>query len=121
MCAALTRTGYEGIGIELDMNSFTTLRDRLHVLSRLTLRFAPEALAAMHDPDRFVPLHMLRLAIRLGVRSPCASGVPGVCHYRAPMTRRWVPLWVHLSIQEDDSTLLRLGFGTGHSPLCERC
>jgi len=117
---SLTRTGFEGIGTDIDGNAIAALRQRFYGLSRLTLRFAPAALADMHDPERFVPIHMLRMAFRLGERSPCRSRSRGIYHYRTPMTRRWLPQLLQVSIREEDCTILAIQFGPPDAPAASR-
>lgn len=51
------------------------------------LRFAAEPLAHMKEPGRFVPVHILRLAIKYGERGPDPWGTAGLFMYKIPMTR----------------------------------
>ncbi|WP_244222712.1 hypothetical protein [Cupriavidus lacunae] len=91
----MTRSGAEGEGLGAPAATLARLRGRFIALARQPLYFTLAALADMHEPIRFVPLHILRLAIRCGTRF-AAGGVAAAdsARFIAQITRRaYRPHW----------------------------
>lgn len=63
---ARTRAGNWGYGALLGKDSRAALRRRFTELGSAPLLLAPRALEQMDQPDTFVPLHILRLAMLIG-------------------------------------------------------
>ncbi len=63
------------------------LRGRLLAPSTQQLKFARTPAAHMLNPGRYVPIHIQRLAIKYGKRSPDPQGTPGLFLYKTPMVR----------------------------------
>lgn len=101
----MTRTGAEGEGLDTPATTLARLRGRFIALARQPLHFTLAALADMQEPERFVPLHILRLAIRCGTQLAAAADVARVV---APITRRGVPVVLELTLRPRDHTVLRL-------------
>jgi hypothetical protein len=58
----------------------------------------------MQDPERFVPMHILRLAIRQGTRATYGSGLS---RYAALMSRRNQPRAIEITVRDADGTIER--------------
>ncbi|SOY47618.1 conserved hypothetical protein [Cupriavidus taiwanensis] len=99
----VTRLGAEGEGLAAPAATLARLRGRFIALARQPLHFTPAALADMCEPERFVPLHILRLAIRCGARLAAAADT---AHFTAPITRRGVPTALELALRPRDHTVL---------------
>lgn len=63
------------------------LRGRLLGLSVKRLQFTETVAKHMANPGRFVPIHILYLAIKYGKRMPDPRKVAGVFRYEIPMSR----------------------------------
>ncbi|MBR8178453.1 hypothetical protein [Burkholderia ambifaria] len=63
------------------------LRSRLRSLSVTRLQFTETTAKHMANPGRFVPVHILHLAIKYGARMPDPQKVAGVFRYEIPMSR----------------------------------
>ncbi|WP_395068851.1 hypothetical protein [Paraburkholderia silvatlantica] len=83
----LTEWSVKGVGASLERTTLYGLRARYFALMQQPLRFAAEPLAHMKEPGRFVPVHILRLAIKYGKRTPDPRGIPGLFMYKIAMTR----------------------------------
>ncbi|WP_233866850.1 hypothetical protein [Paraburkholderia adhaesiva] len=83
----LTEWGVKGVGASLERTTLYGLRARYYALMQQPLRFAAEPLAHMKEPGRFVPVHILRLAIKYGKRTPDPRGTPGFFMYKIAVTR----------------------------------
>ncbi|WP_432257560.1 hypothetical protein [Cupriavidus sp. TMH.W2] len=103
----MTRSGAEGEGLAAPSATLARLRGRFIALARQPLYFTLGALADMHEPIRFVPMHILRLAIRCGTRL-AAGGVAAVdtARFIAQITRRGVPTALELTLRPRDQTVL---------------
>lgn len=102
----LARSGIHGVGAATARATIAGLRMRFAALSQRPLRFAATPLSHMQDPNRFVPAHILRLAIRHGKRTADPKGHPGVFQYTVPMTRRGVSYRLEVVVRERDYTVL---------------
>ncbi|WP_157649964.1 hypothetical protein [Burkholderia ubonensis] len=63
------------------------LRSRLQSVSVRRLQFTETTAARMANPGRFVPVHILHLAIKYGKRMPDPQKVAGVFRYEIQMSR----------------------------------
>jgi hypothetical protein len=63
------------------------LRSRLQGLSARRLQFTETTARHMANPGRFVPVHILHLAVKYGKRMPDPQKVAGVFRYEIPMWR----------------------------------
>ncbi len=63
------------------------LRSRVRGLSVQRLQFTNKTANHMANPGRFVPVHILHLAIKYGRRLPDPQQIPGVFRYEIRMTR----------------------------------
>ncbi|MDQ0139259.1 hypothetical protein [Cupriavidus necator] len=99
----ITRLGAEGEGLAAPATTLARLRGRFIALARQPLHFTSTALADMREPDRFVPLHILRLAIRYGAR---LAVVADAARLAAQITRRGVPTALELTLRPRDHTVL---------------
>ncbi|WP_454736322.1 hypothetical protein [Cupriavidus necator] len=105
----MTRSGAEGEGLAAPATTLARLRSRFIALARQPLHFTLAALADMHEPERFVPLHILRLAIRCGTRL-AAGGMAAAdaARFIAPITRRGTAAVLELTLRPGDHTVLRV-------------
>ncbi|NOV27573.1 hypothetical protein E5S69_29210 [Cupriavidus necator] len=99
----VTRLGSEGEGLAAPAGTLAWLRGRFIALARQPLHFSPTALADMCEPEQFVPLHILRLAIRCGA-PPAAD----TARFIAQITRRGIPTALELKLRPRDHTVLCL-------------
>jgi hypothetical protein len=103
----VTRIGAEGEGLAASATTLARLRGRFIALSRQPLHFTPAALADMCEPDRFVPLHILRLAVRCGSRLDAGGAAAAdAARFMAPIMRRGVPTALELTLRPRDHTVL---------------
>lgn len=63
------------------------LRGRLLVPSAQQLKFARTPAEHMLNPGRYVPIHIQRLAIKYGKRTPDPHGTAGLFLYKTPMVK----------------------------------
>lgn len=105
----MTRSGAEGEGLAAPVTTLAPLRSRFIALAQQPLHFTLAALADMQEPERFEPLHILRLAIRCGTRL-AAGGMAAAdaARFIAPITRRGVAAVVELTLRPGDHTVLRV-------------
>ncbi len=85
------------------------LRRRFAALQRTAPRVAVSP-AQLRDDTRFVPAHILRLAIRYGVRSPDRAGHPGISRYAAPLVRQGLAYRLALAVRDHDDTVLHVSY-----------
>lgn len=105
----MTRAGFHAEGAALDARTCGKLRERFIRLSRLPLHFSTEALADMQQAERFVPLHILRLAIRCGCReAPSGGDEAATVRYTAGITRKREPALLELAVRIADRVILRI-------------
>ncbi|WP_241025936.1 hypothetical protein [Burkholderia sp. Tr-20390] len=103
---ALARIGAHGTHAIIGRSALSGLRTRFAASSGKQLRLAAVPLAHMQEPWRFVPVHILRLAIRHGKRIPDPKGHRGIFQYTAPMTHRGVRYQLDVVVRESDYTVL---------------
>ncbi|WP_155887987.1 hypothetical protein [Cupriavidus sp. WS] len=102
----LVGAGTRSAGAAISGVTLMGLRTRFHALSRQPLRFAEKPLQHMGNPDRFVPVHILRLAIRHGRRTPDPRGYRGLFMYTVPMIRHGRQRTLEVLVREGDYTVL---------------
>ncbi|VWB83764.1 hypothetical protein [Burkholderia lata] len=103
---AMAKIGGYGTHAIIGRSALSGLRTRFAASSSRQLRFAAIPLAHMQEPWRFVPVHILRLAIRHGKRMPDPKGHRGIFQYTAPMTHRGVHYQLEVVVRESDYTVL---------------
>ncbi|CAG2137533.1 hypothetical protein [Cupriavidus numazuensis] len=107
--AGVTRAGFHAEGAALGARTGASLRERVIELSRLPLHFSMAALADMQQAERFVPLHILRLAMRCGCCEPSTDHEDtATARYTAGITRKRVPALLELVVRVADRTILRI-------------
>lgn len=72
---------------EITSRIFPLLRSRLQGLSVKQLQFTETTAKHMANPGRFVPIHILHLAIKYGKRMPDPQKMAGVFRYEIQMSR----------------------------------
>ncbi len=103
----LTEWGVKGVGASLERTALYSLRTRYYALMQRPLRFAATPLEHMKNPDRFVPVHILRLAIKYGKRFPDPQGKAGLFMYRCQMTAHGGKKYMlEVLVRESDYTIL---------------
>ncbi|WP_257993422.1 hypothetical protein [Cupriavidus pauculus] len=72
----LTGVGLTGTGATMPAATLAQLRTRFAHLAQSSLLYRDAALTRMDDPQRFVPVHILRLAMRHGETVSPPPGLP---------------------------------------------
>ena len=75
------------IGAITTKSVVATLRSRILAPSAKQIKFTEKTAMHMANPGRFVPVHILHLAIKFGKRLPDPQGVIGAFRYEIPMFR----------------------------------
>ncbi|WER47001.1 hypothetical protein CupriaWKF_05355 [Cupriavidus sp. WKF15] len=105
----MTRAGFHAEGAALDARTCGKLRERFIRLSRLPLHFTAEALADMQQAERFVPLHILRLAMRCGCReAPTGDAEAASVRCTVGISRKRQPALLELAVRLSDRVILRI-------------
>ena len=76
-----------GTASQLTRSLLPLLRSKLKGVSVRNLKFTETTLRHMENPGRFVPVHIIHLAIKHGKRMPDPQKVAGVFRYEIPMSR----------------------------------
>ncbi len=71
-----------------------------------TLRFTATTTARMGDRNRYVPVHILKMAIRYGRKSPDPQGVRGATMYTIPMFKNGKRFTLEVVVRTRDRTVL---------------
>jgi hypothetical protein len=103
----------------LDPGTAATLRARLRQRFAALLRAAPPLAvspAQLRDAARFVPTHILTLAIRHGEHLPDCAGHPGVSRYAAALVHNGHAYRLDLAVRDHDATVLHVSFSR-HAPV----
>ncbi|MGE8657903.1 MAG: hypothetical protein ACN6O8_14280 [Achromobacter sp.] len=105
--SALFKSGASvGIRRAVGNLAISGLRTRFAALTRQPLKFAAAPLAHMSEPGRYVPHHILKLAIRYGKRVADPLGHAGVFQYTIKMTKNGKPYLLEVVVRERDFTIL---------------
>lgn len=102
----VTALGLTGTGAPLSAPVIASLRSRFAALARSPLLYSEAALARMEDPQRFLPVHILRLAMSHGERAAPPLAQPDARRYLARMLVRRQPFMVNLVTAHEDTTIL---------------
>ena len=90
----------------LSQSTVQSLRAVLRRAATGTLKFTATTAARMGDKNRYVPVHILKMAIRYGRRVPDPQGVRGASMYRIPMLRNGRRFTLEVVIRDRDRTVL---------------
>lgn len=82
------------------------MRTTFKGLSVGTLKFTATTSARMATKGRYVPLHILHLAIKYGKRAADTQGVKGAFLYTAKMVRNGTEYTLEVVVRESDWTIL---------------
>lgn len=102
----VTPLGMTGTGATLAPSSLAQLRGRFAGLAKSTLLYWGAALARMNDTQRFVPVHILRLAMRHGDLAPAPSSLPRGARYLARMLIRRQAYMLDLVTANGNTTIV---------------
>lgn len=102
----LTEWGIRGVGVPLGRATLLGLRTRYYALMQRPLHFTAAPLEHMANPYRYVPVHILRLAIKYGKRTVDPRGYAGLFMYRCPMTHEGKTYMLEVLVRENDYTIL---------------
>lgn len=86
------------------------LRATLRRLLAGELKFTATTAARMATTGRYVPVHILRLAVRYGARAADSQGAVGAFEYTIPMVRNGVRYTLKVVLREVDSTVLHFHY-----------
>lgn len=64
-----------------------TLRTAFRAITSRPIKFTATTVARMNDRNRFVPVHILKIALKYGRKSPDPQRVKGAFLYKIPMTK----------------------------------
>jgi hypothetical protein len=106
----LTEWGMKGVGSSMGRATLFGLRARYYALMQRPLQFATKPLVHMQNPGRYVPVHVLRLAIKYGKRTPDPQGTKGLFMYTYPMMRNGRSYVLEILVRERDYTILHFVF-----------
>ncbi len=93
-------------GVTVSQTVLIPLRAKYFALARRDLRFMAAPLANMKKPERFVPVHILRLAILHGKRTPDPKGTAGFFMYRIKVMFRGKPYELEVLLYEREYTIV---------------
>jgi hypothetical protein len=102
----LTAVGLTGTGANFTPATLAQLRTRFARLAQSSLLYQGAALARMDDPQRFVPVHILRLAMRHG---DAVAPPPGLCRasrYLSCMLIRRQPFMLDVVTLNGNTTIV---------------
>ncbi|SIT47441.1 conserved hypothetical protein [Paraburkholderia piptadeniae] len=102
----LTDWGVKAVGASLERATLFGLRSRYYALMQRPLRFAPKPLMHMKNSGRYVPVHILRLVIKYGERTPDPRGKAGIFMYTHPIARDGKAYMLEVLVRDSDYTVL---------------
>lgn len=113
----MTPLGVAGCGAAVTPTAVGALRRRFMALAQSPLFYAESAHARMQERASFVPVHILRLALRHGDRLATPPELGAVSRYSAIMWLRRTPHVLDVLMSADGSTVLRFDYWhyTGHA------
>ncbi|CAG2151382.1 hypothetical protein [Cupriavidus plantarum] len=106
----MTPLGIAGSGAPVMPNAVSMLRQHFMALAQEPLFYTEAALARMQELAHFVPVHILRLALRHGDRLAPPAGLAGVARYSSLMWLRRVPHVLDVATSADGLTILRFEY-----------
>ena len=83
-----------------------TLRTAFRAITSRPIKFTATTVARMNDRNRFVPVHILKIAIKYGRKSPDPQRVKGAFLYKIPMTKNGRSFTLEVVLRERDNTVL---------------
>lgn len=92
-------------GVSISQTALLALRTKFYALAKKDLRFMGAPLAHMNEPSRFVPVHILRLAILHGKRTPDPRGAAGFFMYRINVRFRGKPYQLEVLLYEREYSI----------------
>jgi hypothetical protein len=75
-----------------------------------SLKFTATTAARMATPGRFVPVHILHLAIKFGKRTADPQGIKGAFLYTTRMLKNGREYTLEVVLRESDQTILHFLF-----------
>jgi hypothetical protein len=99
---ALVTTVGEGLAL--------ALRATLRRLLAGEIKFTATTAARMATKGRFVPVHILKLAVRYGTRAVDPQGAVGAFEYTIPMVRNGIQYTLKVVLREADNTILHFHY-----------
>ncbi|WP_066735830.1 hypothetical protein [Cupriavidus sp. D384] len=102
----LTAVGLTGTGAALAPATLAQLRTRFARLAQSSLLYRGAALARMDDPQRFVPVHILRLAMRHGEATAAPPALTRASRYLTCMLIRRQPFMLDLVTMNGNTTIV---------------
>ncbi len=90
----------------LSQSTLQTLRAVFRRTATGTLKFTATTAARMGDKNRFVPVHILKMAIRYGRRVADPQGILGASMYKIPMLRNGRRFTLEVVVRDRDKTVL---------------
>ncbi|WP_454764356.1 hypothetical protein [Cupriavidus campinensis] len=106
----ITALALPGTGSAMAATTLALLRKRFSGLSPAPLLFTAAGHANMDDPKRFVPVHILRLAMRHGERIKPPPDLPGAARYLARMTIRRRPYMLDVVTANANATIVQFEY-----------
>ena len=102
--------GIRGVVTNLSASVAVALRATLRRILAGELKFTATTSARMATKGRYVPVHILKLAIRHGNRALDPQGVVGAFEYTIPMIRNNVQYTLKVVLREADNTILHFHY-----------
>ncbi len=90
----------------LSQGTLQSLRAIFRRTTTDTLKFTATTAARMSDRNRFVPVHILKMAIKFGRKSPDPQRVQGATMYTIPMVRNGRRFTLEVVVRNRDKTVL---------------
>lgn len=107
---AISKTGAKSASGALSKSGLTTLQSKFRSAVGKELRFTKSTQKHMANQNRYVPVHILKLAIRNGKRAPDPKGTKGAFMYKIPMKRGTKSYTLEVVIREKDRTVLHFKY-----------
>lgn len=106
----MTALALPGTGSAMASGTLALLRKRFSGLSPAPLLFTAAAHATMDDTKRFVPVHILRLAMRHGDPITPPPDIPGAARYLARMLIRRRPCMLDVVTTHANATVVQFEY-----------
>ena len=90
----------------LSQSTLQTLRAVFRRAATGTLKFTATTAARMGDKNRFVPVHIIKMAIKYGKRVSDPQGIVGASMYKIPMLRNGRRYILEVVVRNRDRTIL---------------